>query len=217
MDKQSTQITKARFEKLGKQVVKALKSRHFDAVYVETAPEAVKAAMAWIPDASTVSWGGSLTLAECGMIEAVYARAGLKVIDRDKAETAQERNELMRSAFFCDVYLTSFNAISEDGVLFNVDGGGNRVAAIAFGPKSVIAIIGINKVVKTREDAYQRARQYAAPINTTRLELKGTGCAKTGSCSDCKAEDSICTYVMETRLGRGERIKIILVGESFGF
>ena len=122
----------------------------------------------------------------------------------------------MRQAFLCDTYLTSVNAISEDGEFVNIDGMGNRVAAITFGPKSVIAIIGMNKVCKTLEDAYIRARSYASPMNTVRLNLS-TPCAATGSCINCKSDECACSYIVTTRMCRiPGRIKVILVGEPLG-
>jgi L-lactate utilization protein LutB len=210
---------KTRYSLLGPRVAKNLEARRFEAKYAETASEAVALAMRWIPGGSTVAWGGGMTLRESGLIDAVYKRAAeVKILDRDVASTPMERSEMMRAAFFADVYLTSFNAVSEDGCLFNIDGGGNRVAAIAYGPKSVLAVVGMNKVARTREEAALRARSLAAPTNVARLRLERTGCAKTGSCSDCKGEECICTYLVETRMSNPKgRIKILLVGENLGF
>jgi L-lactate utilization protein LutB len=123
-----------------------------------------------IPEKSSVSWGGSVTIHEIGLIDRIY-QTNLTIIDRDKAKTIEERYDLMRQSLLCDTYLTSANAISEDGIFVNIDGVGNRVAAITFGPKSIIMIIGMNKVCKSVEDARSRARNYAAPTNAHRVSI----------------------------------------------
>ncbi len=212
---------KARYGLLADKIIKNFKKRNFEAYYCEGAEEAAEKALSLIPESSSVSWGGSATLREIGLIEKVY-RGGFSVIDRDKAGSAEERYEFMRRALTADVYLTSFNAISEDGVLVNIDGGGNRVAAIAFGPKSVVAVVGMNKVCKTAEDAVVRARTAAAPANMQRFSTPerrlNTPCALTGACENCVADDCICSYIAVTRMCKPKgRIKIILVGESLGF
>ena len=125
--------------------------------------------------------------------------------------------EIALKAFTCDWYLGSVNAMSEDGVFVNIDGNANRVAAYAFGPKNVLLIVGMNKVVKTEEDAMHRARNEAAPINTQRFGLN-TPCLKNGSCFDCKSPDCICCQIMVTRFSRiPKRFKIILVDDTLGF
>lgn len=214
---------KAYYRLLSKKLRKNLESRKFAAYYCDTRAEAVEQALSLIPQGASVSWGGSLTLEEVGLLERVKA-GDYTVIDRDTVD-GEERMELMRRALLCNTYLTSFNAISEDGVLINVDNMGNRVAAIAFGPESVIAIVGMNKVCKSVEDAVVRARTYVAPLNAQRCAinphfrpLEATPCVLTGSCSNCQAEDCICSSVVETRFCRVKgRIKIILVGEALGF
>lgn len=215
---------KARERLLAEKIIKNLESRRFEAYYCDTAEEAVEKALGLIPEGDTVSWGGSVTLEETGLLDRVK-NGGYSVIDRDTAGSIDERMELMRRSLTCDTYLTSFNAISEEGTLINVDGVGNRVAAIAFGPKSVIALVGMNKVCKTNEAAIERARTHAAPINAQRCiinpqaqAITTTPCVQNGSCANCKAADSICSLVVELRLCKiPGRIKIILVGESLGF
>jgi len=151
------------------------------------------------------------------LIDRVY-QEGYTVIDRDQAKNAEERVALMRKALLCDVYLTSVNAISEDGVLVNVDSVGNRTAAIAFGPRRVIMIAGMNKVCKTVEDAEIRARTYAAPVNAVRLSLKKTPCTLIGACGNCATDECICSVIVKTRICRAAgRITVILVGESLGY
>lgn len=125
--------------------------------------------------------------------------------------------EIVRQCFHADYFLTSTNAITEDGILVNIDGNSNRVAAICFGPKKVIFIVGMNKVVKTEADAMSRARNIAAPINVQRFMIN-TPCKTTGSCVDCKSRDTICCQFLTTRYSRhADRIKVILVNEMLGF
>ncbi len=217
---------KARNRLLASKVIKNLQSRKFAAYYCDNAIEAVEKALSFIPERSSVSWGGSVTLEEIGLLNRV--RQGSYIItDRDKAQTMEERYDLMRQSLLCDTYLTSFNAVSEDGILVNIDSVGNRTAAITFGPKSVIAIVGMNKICKTAEDAVIRARTYAAPINVYRCSCSSspflhspqkTPCLINGACGDCKTDDCICSYIVQTRMCRtAGRIKVILVGESLGF
>ncbi|MDR3048229.1 MAG: lactate utilization protein [Elusimicrobiota bacterium] len=209
------------FEKRGaliaQKVVENLKSRKFDAYFVENAKDAVEKAISLIPKGSVVSWGGSMTLVEIGMQERIY-KEGFTVIDRDKAKDPQERAELSRKALLSDVYLTSTNAISQDGVLINTDGFGNRVAAMTFGPKSVIVIAGINKICKTLEEAYLRVKNHASPLNAARLSLTKTACASTGFCQDCKSDESVCSFTVQTRMSKVPgRMKVIIVGENLGY
>jgi hypothetical protein len=205
-----------RNQKLGAKVVKALKSRFFDAWYFDEPSEALDKILSLIPAGHIVSWGGSMTLGELGVTERV-ALEGYRVIDRDKAADRQERFELMRQALLCDTFLTGCNAISEDGQLVNIDGFGNRVAAMTFGPGQVIVAAGMNKIAKTLDDAVVRARTIAAPSNTQRFPDSKTPCNETGSCADCKSPDSICSFFVTTRLCKpAGRIKVILVGRDLG-
>jgi len=205
-----------RNQKLGAQVVKALKNRFFDAMYVDDSAAAVNKIVSLIPKDHVVSWGGSSTLDETG-IKQRLEQDGYKVIDRDKAPNREERVELMRQALLCDTFITGCNAISEDGQLVNIDGFGNRVAAMIFGPRQVIVIAGMNKIAKTLDDALVRARTIAAPLNTQRFPNNKTPCNETGSCADCKSPDSICSFIVTTRLCKpAGRIKVILVGENLG-
>ncbi|WP_339223352.1 lactate utilization protein [Paenibacillus sp. FSL H8-0332] len=217
---------KARNRLLASKVIKNLQNRKFEAYYCDNAIEAVEKALSLIPEQSSVSWGGSVTLEEIGLLNRVR-QGSYTVTDRDTAQTMEERYDLMRQSLLCDTYLTSFNAISEDGILVNIDSVGNRVAAITFGPRSVVAVVGMNKVCKTAEDAVIRARTYAAPINANRCSVSSspflhspqkTPCLINGACGDCKSDDCICSYIVETRMCKtAGRIKVILVGESLGF
>jgi L-lactate utilization protein LutB len=206
-----------RNQKLGPRVVKALQNRRFEAWYVESPAEAVDKALSLIPKDDVVSWGGSMTIAGLGIQERLV-KEGYQVLDRDAAKSPEERQEMMRRSLLCGTFLTSSNAISEDGQLVNIDGNGNRVAAMIFGPRQVIVVAGMNKVVKTLEDAYSRARTVSAPLNQQRFPSQKTPCNETGSCANCVVPDSICTFIVHTRLCKpAGRIKVILVGTDLGF
>lgn len=201
---------------LGTKVVKSLEERNMEAYYVESKEEALKKALTLIPEGSSVSWGGSESATVIGLLDAVH-EGEYTVLDRDQTNSPEERNKVIREAFSSDYYITSSNAVSEDGILVNMDGSANRVAAIAYGPANVLMIIGMNKVVKTEADAVSRTRNIAAPINAQRFSIK-TPCSKTGSCSDCKSADCICCQMLTTRFSKiPKRIKVILVGEELGF
>jgi len=205
-----------RNQKLGAHVVKALKNRFFEAWYVDDSAAAMEKIMSLIPGDHTVAWGGSSTLDEIGIKEKLE-QAGYKTLDRDKAPNREERVEIMRQALLCDTFLTGCNAISADGQLVNIDGFGNRVAAMIFGPRQVIVIAGMNKIAKTLDDAVVRARTIAAPLNIQRFPNSKTPCNETGSCTNCTSPDSICSFMVTTRLCKpAGRIKVILVGEELG-
>ena len=164
----------------------------------------------------TINMGGASSVHECGLIDAIKS-GNYNFCDRDKASTQEEKQEIARAAFSCDWFLGSVNAMSEDGVFINIDGNANRVAAYAFGPKNVLLIVGMNKVVKTQEDAMSRARNEAAPVNAQRFGID-TPCSKAGSCFDCKSPECICCQILVTRFSRQKgRFKIILVDENLGF
>lgn len=202
------------YDKLGPKVAAALKRRHFDAYYCQSGQEAADLVMSLIPAQDVVAWGGSETLVQLGILDRV--KQTNQVIDRDSASSPEERTELMRKALLSDTFLMSSNAISADGQLFNIDGNGNRVAALVYGPKSVIIVAGMNKVTPTIEDAVTRVRSIAAPANAQRFPID-TPCNSTGSCADCLNPKSICASMLRTRLCRpAGKIKVVLVGESLG-
>ena len=204
-----------RNEKLGSKVVKALQGRHFDAAYVNTKDEALKLALSYIPEKAVVSWGGTSTAKEIGLLDALH-EGDYDLIDRDAA-APEDKNEVARKALLSDYYIMGSNAISEDGQLVNIDGNGNRLAALIFGPKVVIVLIGINKVVRDLEAAMVRAQTIAAPINRQRFP-GNTPCLVTGSCGHCTTLDSICAQTVITRLCKpAGRIKVILIGENLGY
>lgn len=197
-------------------IIKRLGRRHIKGYYCETGPEAVDLLLSLIPDGSQVTWGGSQTIRQLGVPDALRAKGTLDVRDRDLASSRDEALQIYREAFFADYYLSSANAMSEDGVIVNIDGNGNRVAAITFGPKNVIFIVGLNKVCQDADAALKRARSTASPINAARFDVK-TACKADGACHNCNAADSICNYIHFLRNSPGGRHQVILVGESLGY
>lgn len=201
---------------LGQKIIKELESRNMEGYYAESGEEALKLALDMIPEGSSISWGGSVSIKEIGLQQAV-CQGNYKVYDRDATNTPEERRQVMIDAYGCDYFITSTNAITATGELVNVDGMANRVSAIAFGPKNVLMIVGMNKVVKSVEDAISRTRNEAAPVNAQRFGID-TPCVKTGVCFDCKSPDTICCQTLITRYSKIKgRIKIILVNEDLGF
>jgi len=206
-----------RNQKLAQELIKQLNRRHIEAFYCPTGEEAVKKVSELIADGSTVTWGGTATVRDLGIPAMLKNRGTLQVLDRDEVETPEEKQEMYLKAFSADVYLTSANAISEDGVIVNIDGNGNRIAAISWGPKRVIFVIGLNKVAQTVEAALARARGIASPINSQRFEMN-TPCKLDGKCHNCNSLESICSYVHFLRNSRGGgRHIVVLVGENLGY
>lgn len=209
-------VREMRNEVLANQVVKNLESRNMEAYFVKTKEEALKKALELIPEGSSISWGGTVSAKEIGLLDAVH-EGNYEVYDREEAQTPELKNEIAHKALDCDFFIGSTNALAENGVMVNIDGNANRVAAFAFGPKNVLLIVGMNKVVKSEEDAMSRARNEAAPINAQRFGLD-TPCSKNGMCYDCKSPDCICCQILITRYSRvAKRIKVILVDENLGF
>ncbi len=205
-----------RNQRLAERMIKSLKRRNMEAFYCNTGKEAVKKVLELIADGSSVTWGGSMTIRDMGLPQALRDRGTLEVLDRDLITDRAEVIRMYERAFTADVYLTSANAISEDGVIVNIDGNGNRVAAITWGPKKVIFIIGLNKVAQTVEAAFQRARSTAAPINSARFDIK-TPCQADGVCHNCNSPESICNHVHFLRNSPRSRHTVVLVGEDFGY
>lgn len=210
------EATRKYYEKRGALLVKNLKSRHFDAYYCANKEAALEKALELIPEGVSVGWGGAQSAEDIGLLEAVR-KGPYRAIDRDTAKDPAERVKLMKQALLADVFICGANALSLDGQMVNIDGNGNRVAAIVYGPDSVIVIAGMNKVVATLEDAVRRARTVAAPMNKQRFALD-TPCEVTGACADCRSESCICNQLLITRNSKpAGRIKVILVGEELGF
>ena len=198
---------------LAQKVIKGLESRNMKGYYAESKEEALKLALELIPENSSVTMGGAMSAHEIGLVDALK-EGNYNFIDRDKAE---DKRAAMLAAYDADYFLTSANAMTEDGVMVNIDGNSNRVSAIAQGPKHVLVIVGMNKICVDVDAAMKRARTVAAPINAQRFGLN-TPCAKTGSCMNCKSPDTICCQFLITRFSRHEgRIHVILVNDSLGF
>lgn len=208
---------KMQYDKAGPKVAEALNKRYFEAYYCPDRDTAVQKVLELISADDTVSWGGTLTVDELGIKDLLRAR-GQRLIDRDSAQSNEERVELMRQGLLADTFLTSSNAVTADGQLFNIDGNGNRVAAFCYGPKQVIVVAGMNKVAGDLEGAMRRAREVAAPVNAQRFAGLKTPCSVTGLCADCTGPDSICCQIVTTRICRpAGRIKVVLVGDELGF
>jgi len=204
------------FEKRAELLLKNLRSRHFEAYYCPDRATALEKALDLIPRDASIGWGGAISAQQIGLMDALKS-GGYNTYDRDTCSSPEERVRMMKKCLTADVFLTGANAISMDGEMVNIDGMGNRVAAIVYGPDSVIVIAGMNKVTDTLENAVTRARTVAAPINKQRFG-QDTPCGVTGVCADCKSEGCICNQILITRNCRpAGRIKFILVGEELGF
>ena len=202
-----------RNELLAKKVIKGLKSRNMTGYYAADRKEALEKALELIPEGSSVTMGGCTSAIEIGLVEAVKSDK-YKFIDR---YAATDRHAAELESYNADFYLAGVNAITEDGVLVNIDGNANRVSAIAYGPKKVIFVVGMNKICDDIDGAIKRARNVAAPINAQRFGLS-TPCSETGSCFNCKSPDTICCQFLITRFSKHEgRIHVILVNDDLGF
>ncbi|MDO4313638.1 MAG: lactate utilization protein [Eubacteriales bacterium] len=201
---------------LAEKVIRGLESRNMEGFFAETKEKALEIALGLIPEGSSVGWGGSVSIAEIGLKDAVCS-GSYQVYNRDACESPEEKRKTELAIMGSDYLLCSTNAITEDGILVNIDGRGNRVAGIIWGPEQVIMVVGMNKVVKNLEDAWSRARNEAAPINAQRFPIQ-TPCKKTGSCMDCKSPDTVCCQFVVTRYSKiPKRIKVILVNDDLGF
>ena len=208
-------ITK-RNDLLSQKVIQGLKNRHMNGYYVHTKQEAFDLVFELMKSDSSVGWGGSDTINSLGIKEELYKR-DFKVIDRDKAKDADEKYNIERETFYADYYLMSTNAITEDGILVNMDGHCNRVACLCFGPKQVIMVVGMNKVTKDIDSAISRLRNVAAPINNQRFG-GNRPYQVTGSCANCLAQGCICDQLVITRNSMDpDRIHVILVDEVLGY
>ena len=202
-----------RNELLAQKAIKGLASRNMTGYYAESREAALAQALSLIPEGCSVTMGGAMSAHEIGLVDALK-QGKYSFIDRDEYE---DKRAAMLMAYDADVFLSSVNAMTEDGILVNIDGNSNRVSAIAQGPRKVIFIVGMNKICSDLDGAMKRARNVAAPINAQRFGLS-TPCAKTGACMDCKSPDTICCQFLITRFSRhAGRIHVILVNDSLGF
>lgn len=212
----SNQAT-AEQKNLGLKTIEALKNNRFHAAYYQTVQEAMDALLATIPTDATVGIGGSWTLIKLGIADKLETR-GNTVYDHHKPGLSTEESlYIRRKQLTCDVFLTSSNAITEDGKLVNTDGTGNRVAAMMFGPKKVIVLAGVNKIVANLAEGQERVRMTAAPLNNKRLN-RPNPCVKTGYCVDCQGPTRICniTTVIHKQPTASD-IHVWVVGEELGF
>lgn len=204
------------YENVANTIIKNLSKRQIEGYYCKDKESAVKKALELIPKEASVSWGGSMTLTETGLMDAIK-NGEYKLIDRDAATNLEEQRKIYGEICMSDVFLMSTNAITLDGELINIDGRGNRVAFLCYGPQNVVILAGMNKIVTDVESGLKRVRDIASPPNTVRLNKK-TPCAITGKCEDCYSPDCICGQIVVTRRsGVPNRIKIILIGEELGY
>lgn len=200
----------------GYKALQAMRLRNIESHYCQTREEALEKCLSFIGSGSSVAWGGSQTLNEIGLLDKLRG-GGYDIADRDNAATPEEKRACELAAFSADVYFMSSNAIALNGTLVNIDGYGNRVAALIYGPKNVVVVAGVNKLAATEQAAMERARSYAAPINAIRLKLNNP-CVSTGICHNCTEDQCICRNIVVTRMSAGQsRIKVVLVGETLGF
>ena len=221
------------YEQRARQVIKNLQKRHMNGQFVPDRTQALSAVMDMIPPEVVVARGDSISLDQIGFLEEITKRNLNELIDPFKtspdgnwADDRDARDVIMRESFLADVFVTGTNAITLDGKLVNIDGYGNRVSAMIYGPAKVILVIGANKIVKNVDEALERIRQYAAPVNAKRHYLKhhdenfiDLPCIKTGGCVDCQHEWRICNYttIIEGAVSRHHgRINVVLVGEELG-
>ena len=205
------------YETVANTIIKNLNKRRMEGCYCATIEEAEKKAFSYLTDGCTVSFGGSMTLVDTGMLTALRHDPNITLIDRDTATSPEETKKMFHDALSADFYFMSTNAITVDGELVNIDGNGNRVAALIYGPENVIVMVGMNKVAANVEEALSRVHNIASPMNCHRLNKK-TPCSTTGACADCLSPDCICNQVVITRRSGIEgRIKVILIGEELGY
>ena len=213
MEDTMSEFIHTRNELLAKTVIKGLESRNMSGYYAKTKEEALETALSLIPEGSSITMGGCMSAIEIGLVKALK-EGSYNFIDRDEIP---DRRAAMLMAYDADVYLASANAMTNDGVIVNIDGNANRVSCIAYGPKKVVFIVGMNKVCGDIDHAMKRARNVAATTNTQRFNIS-TPCKKTGTCLNCKSPDTICCQFLITRFSRhAGRIHVILVDDHLGF
>lgn len=203
-------------ENASKTLIKAFQRHGMEACYCATASDAKEKILSLIPEGSSVTWGGSESLAQAGVCDAIV-NGNYDFIDRKTAKTSEEARALYGKIVCADYFLTSTNAFTKDGMLVNIDGASNRVACIAHGPAHVIVLASMNKLCSSVEDAVKRIRTHACPPNAVRVGVS-TPCAKTGVCADCLSPECICCEILVTRYSRVPgRIQIVLCGKELGF
>lgn len=208
---------KTYYETTAHTIIQNLKKRQIEGHYCDSSDEAAALACSFLSPGFTVSFGGSMTLEETGLLPLLRQKEDIRLLDRAAATSPEEVQKIYTQTFTADAYFMSTNAITLEGELVNIDGNGNRVAALIWGPKQAIILAGMNKVCASLEDAYRRVKNIAAPPNCIRLNRQ-TPCAAVGSCGDCYSPDCICSQTVITRRsGIPGRIKVILIGEVLGY
>ena len=204
------------YENVANTIIKNMEKRQIEGYYCPDKESALKKALELIPKGSSIGWGGSVTLSETGLMDAIQ-NGDYKVINRELAKTAEEQRKVYGEICCSDFFLMGTNAITLEGELINIDGRGNRVAFLCYGPQNVLILVGMNKVVTDIDSGFKRVRNIASPPNTVRLNKK-TPCAITGKCENCYSPDCICSqFVVTRRSGTPNRIKVILIGEELGY
>lgn len=205
------------YKNLADTIIKNLQKRQMEGYYFETAADAVAKAGSYLASGNTVGYGGSMTLTDSGMMDSLRSNKDIILFDREDATTPEELHRIFHQSFDTDYFFMSSNAITSSGELVNIDGTGNRVAALIYGPKYVILFVGMNKVCRNVEEAIRRVHNVASPPNCNRLN-RNTPCSVTGVCADCLSPDCICNQTVITRRsGTPGRIKVFLIGEELGY
>lgn len=204
------------FAAMAQAIIKNLEKRNMEGYFFKTSSECVEAIVNSIPQGSTIGWGGSETIKESGLMDAIY-NGSYELIDRMAAKNPEEARQIYAKTVLADYYLMSSNAVTIDGELINIDGNGNRVACLIQGPSHVIIVVGMNKIVTDVQSGIARVRNMASPPNAIRLNKK-IPCAATGYCHDCLAPECFCNQIVITRRsGHTGRIKVYLVAEDLGY
>ncbi len=204
------------YEVAAASVIRKFEKRGIDACYCPTKEEARDKILSMMEPGSSISWGGSESMEQAGVMDAIK-KGDYELIDRKAGKTPEESREIYGRSVCADYFLMSTNAFTRDGELVNIDGAGNRVACLAYGPKTVIILAGMQKLCENTEAAFQRIRTQACPPNARRVGIE-TPCVKNGLCGDCLTSESICCQILVTRMSRVPgRIKVVLTGDPLGF
>lgn len=197
-------------------IMENLKKRNMEGAYFESAADCTRVILAEIPKGSVIGWGGSESIKECGLMDAIQ-KDSYELLDRSAAKTPEEARQIYARTVLADYYLMSTNAITLEGELVNIDGNGNRVACLIQGPLHVIIVAGMNKVVTDVATGVARVRNFASPANAIRLK-RNLPCAASGICHNCLSPECFCNQIVVTRRSMHPgRIKVYLVGEELGY
>ncbi|MFA6507419.1 MAG: lactate utilization protein [Treponemataceae bacterium] len=212
-----SEVKRWQTDALGEAAVEALKKNDFDAVYFSNREQAVEFVLGFVKSGAEVGFGGSMTVAALGIKDKAKAKGAVTLDHGEAALTPEQKADYRRRQQLCDLFLCSTNALTLDGMLVNVDGNGNRTNAMTFGPKKVIVVAGVNKIVSDEDAANERIRRYAAPLNNKRLNMPNP-CVKAGVCCDCKGKTRICKiYSTLRRKPSATDFTVVIIGEELGF